>query len=124
MLFPQQGTCVAQWRYCQRSDSLQHGKRYQHPAIGNSGIQDKKFVYVLQPDNTLKYTEIGIFNLDNGKEYLVTSGLNAGDKIVIEGVQNLKDGQKIQPITPAQKEANYQQHLKDQHDGNLATAFN
>ncbi len=23
-----------------------------------------------------------------------------------------------------QKEANYQQHLKDQHDGNLATAFN
>ena len=26
--------------------------------------------------------------------------------------------------TPAQKEANYQQHLKDQHDGNLATAFN
>ena len=57
-----------------RSDSLQHGKRYQHPAIGNREIQDKKFVYVLQPDNTLKYTEIGIFNLDNGKEYLVTSG--------------------------------------------------
>ena len=49
---------------------------------------------------------------------------NSGDKIVIEGVQNLKDGQKVQPITPAQKEANYQQHLKDQHDGNLATAFN
>ena len=87
-------------------------------------IQDKKFVYVLQPDNTVKYTEIKIFNLDNGKDYLVTSGLNSGDKIVIEGVQNLKDGQKVQPITPAQKEANYQQHLKDQHDGNLATAFN
>ena len=51
-------------------------------------------------------------------------GLNSGDKIVIEGVQNLKDGQKVQPIAPAQKEANYQQHLKDQHDGNLATAFN
>ena len=94
------------------------------PQSATVEIQDKKFVYVLQPDNTLKYTEIGIFNLDNGKEYLVTSGLNAGDKIVIEGVQNLKDGQKIQPITPAQKEANYQQHLKDQHDGNLATAFN
>ena len=94
------------------------------PQKATSEIQDKKFVYVLQPDNTVKYTEIGIFNLDNGKEYLVTSGLNPGDKIVIEGVQSLKDGQKIQPITPAQKEANYQQHLKDQHDGNLATAFN
>ena len=94
------------------------------PQSATVEIQDKKFVYVLQPDNTVKYTEIKIFNLDNGKEYLVTSGLNSGDKIVIEGVQNLKDGQKVQPITPAQKEANYQQHLKDQHDGNLATAFN
>mgnify|MGYP000467782207 CR=1 FL=1 len=36
----------------------------------------------MQPDNTVKYTEIKIFNLDNGKEYLVTSGLNSGDKIV------------------------------------------
>ena len=94
------------------------------PQSATVEIQDKKFVYVLQPDNTVKYTEITIFNLDNGKEYLVTSGLNSGDKIVIEGVQNLKDGETIQPITPAQKEANYQQHLKDQHDGNLATAFN
>ena len=94
------------------------------PQSATVEIQDKKFVYVLQPDNTVKYTEIGIFNLDNGKEYLVTSGLNPGDKIVVEGVQSLKDGQKIQPITPAQKEATYQQHLKDQHDGNLATAFN
>lgn len=94
------------------------------PQSATVEIQDKKFVYVLQPDNTVKYTEIKIFNLDNGKEYLVTSGLNPGDKIVIEGVQSLKDGQSIQPITPAQKETNYQQHLKDQHDGNLATAFN
>ena len=94
------------------------------PQSATVEIQDKKFVYVLQPDKTVKYTEITIFNLDNGKEYLVTSGLNSGDKIVIEGVQNLKDGETKQPIAPAQKEANYQQHLKDQHDGNLATAFN
>lgn len=94
------------------------------PQSATVEIQDKKFVYVLQPDNTVKYTEINIFNLDNGKEYLVVSGLKPGDKIVVEGVQNLKDGQTIQPITPAQKEANYQQAMKDQHDGNLATAFN
>lgn len=94
------------------------------PQSATVEIQDKKFVYVLQSDNTVKYTEVGIFNLDNGKDYLVTSGLNPGDKIVVEGVQSLKDGQQIQPITPAQKEANYQQHLKDQREGNLATAFN
>lgn len=94
------------------------------PQSATVEMQDKKYVYVLQPDNTVKYTEIAIFNLNDGKVYLVTSGLNSGDKIVIEGVQSLKDGQKIQPITPAQKEANFQQAMKDQHDGNLATAFN
>lgn len=94
------------------------------PQTATQEIQDKKFVYVLQPDNTVKYTEITIFNLNNGKQYLVTSGLKAGDKIVTEGVQTLKDGMKIQPITPAQKEANFRQAMKDQHDGNIATAFN
>lgn len=94
------------------------------PQTATQEIQDKKFVYTLQPDNTVKYTEITVFNLDNGKQYLVTSGLKTGDKIVIEGVQTLKDGMKIQPITPAQKEANFHQAMKDQKDGNLATAFN
>ncbi|MDR0891820.1 MAG: efflux RND transporter periplasmic adaptor subunit [Mediterranea sp.] len=94
------------------------------PQEATTEIQDKKFVYVLQPDNTVKFTEISIYNLDNGKVYLVTSGVKAGEKIVVEGVQTLKDGEKISPITPAQKEAIYQQNLKDQHDGNLATAFN
>ena len=41
----------------------------------------------------------------------------------VEGVQQLKDGQTIEPITTAQKEAKYQQALKDQHDGNFKTAF-
>jgi membrane fusion protein (multidrug efflux system) len=94
------------------------------PQEATTEIQDKKFVYVLQPDNTVKFTEISIYNLDNGKVYLATSGVKAGEKIVIEGVQSLKDGQKIKPITPAEKEATYKQNLKDQHDGNIATAFN
>jgi len=93
------------------------------PQAATQEIQDKKFVYVLQADSTLKHTEVKIFNLNDGKNYIVTSGLNAGDKIVVEGVQNLQDGQKIVPITVAQKEAKYQQALKDQHDGNFATAF-
>ena len=93
------------------------------PQTATQEIQDKKFVYVLQADSTLKHTEVKISNLNDGKNYIVTSGLNAGDKIVVEGVQNLQDGQKIVPITVAQKEAKYQQALKDQHDGNFATAF-
>ncbi|MCI1647794.1 MAG: efflux RND transporter periplasmic adaptor subunit [Bacteroides sp.] len=94
------------------------------PQAATVEIQDKKFVFVLQKDNTLKNTEIQIVNLDDGKSYLVTKGLKAGDKIAIEGVQNLKDGESVKPITPREKEAEYQKALKDQKDGNLSTAFN
>ena len=90
------------------------------PQSATQEIQDKKFVYVLLSDNALKHTEIQISNLNDGKNYIVTGGLKPGDKIVIEGVQNLKDGQVITPISPEQKEAKYQQHLKE---GNIATAF-
>ena len=37
----------------------------------------------------LKNTEIQVFSLNDGKYFYVTDGLKAGDKIVIEGVQNL-----------------------------------
>ena len=94
------------------------------PQSATVEIQDKKFVYVLQPDSTVKYTEINISDLNDGKNYIVLSGLNSGDKIAVEGVTRLSDGMKITPITPAQKEAKYQQALKDQREGNLATAFN
>ena len=86
-------------------------------------IQDKKFVFVLQPDHTLKSTEIKVFNLNDGKYYYVTEGLKAGDKIVVEGIQSLRDGQSITPITPADKEAEYQKALQDQKAGNIQTAF-
>lgn len=94
------------------------------PQTATQEIQDKKFVYVLQPDSTLKHTEIQISNLNDGKNYIVTGGLKEGDQVVVEGVQTLQDGQKITPITVAQKEAKYQQALQDQRDGNIQTAFN
>ena len=68
-------------------------------------IQDKKFVYVLQGDSTIKNTEVQIAALNDGQNYIVTSGLKAGDKIVIEGVNALRDGMQIKPITPAESAA-------------------
>ena len=93
------------------------------PQYATQEIQDKKFVYVLQADSTLKHTEVSISNLNDGKNYIVVGGLKAGQQIVIEGVQNLQEGQKIVPISQEQREAKYQMHLKDQKEGNLATAF-
>lgn len=74
-------------------------------------VQDKKFVYVLQPDNTIKNTEIQVFNIDNGVDYVVMSGLKSGDKIVVENVNTLKDGQSIEPITKEQSEQNFKDAL-------------
>lgn len=94
------------------------------PQSATVEIQDKKFVYVLQPDNTIKNVEIQISSLNDGKSYLVTKGLKSGDKIVVEGVQSLRDGQEIKPITQAEQAAKFQQAMKDQNEGNLKTAFN
>ena len=93
------------------------------PQSATTDIQDKKFVYVVQADNTVKNTEIQVYTLNDGQNYYVTDGLKAGDKIVIEGVQAIKDGQAITPITPAEKEAAYKQALEDQKNGNIQTAF-
>lgn len=63
-------------------------------------LQDKRFVFVVGEDSKVKNTEVEIFKLDDGKSFVVTSGLNPGDKIVVEGVGTLRDGTLINPITP------------------------
>ena len=52
------------------------------------------FVYVLQPDNTVKYTlvELGI---RMGNRYEIINGINEGDRIVTEGQVRLKDGVSV-----------------------------
>jgi membrane fusion protein (multidrug efflux system) len=59
----------------------------------------------------------------DGKNFVVLDGLKAGDKIAIEGIQTLRDGALIDPITSAEKEEIYQQNLKDQKDGNMQSAM-
>ena len=49
------------------------------------------FVYVLQPDNTVKYTLVEL-GKRLGNRYEIISGINEGDRIVTEGQVRLKDG--------------------------------
>ncbi len=65
-------------------------------------VQDKKYVYVVDSKSIVKNTIVEIFSLDDGQNYVVTSGLKVGDKIVTEGVGTLKDGMQIKEITPEQ----------------------
>lgn len=93
------------------------------PQAATVEIQDKKFVFVLQPDNTVKNTEVKVASLDDGNHFWVIEGLKEGDKIVTEGVQNLKNDEKIKPISAKEKEEEYQKAIKDQKEGNIQTAF-
>ena len=75
-----------------------------------SEVQDKKFVYLLDKDNKVKYSEIKVDPQNDGSTYVVLEGLKAGDKYVTNGITKLSDGMEIVPITPEK----YQQKIKDQ----------
>jgi membrane fusion protein (multidrug efflux system) len=58
-------------------------------------LQDKVYVFVVDKDNKVKSRNVVIRNrLSN--IYVVESGLQDGDKIMLEGVQNVKDDDKIE----------------------------
>lgn len=61
-------------------------------------IQDKLYVFVVKPDGTVKQQNI-MPKLALKDFYVVESGLSAQDNIVFEGVETMKDGDKIQ-VTP------------------------
>lgn len=67
-----------------------------------SQVQDKYFVYVVGSDNKVKYTEVTIDPNNDGKNYIITSGLKHGDKYVTKGITSLTDGMEIKPLTEAQ----------------------
>lgn len=65
-------------------------------------VQDKMFVYVVGSDNKVKYTAVTVSPQNDGNNYVITSGLKIGDRIVTQGLQTLQDGMQIKPITEAQ----------------------
>lgn len=72
-------------------------------------VQDKIFVYKVDGQNKVHYTEITVSPDNDGKSFIVTSGLKVGDKIVSAGITKLNDGMEIKPITEAQ----YQKKIKE-----------
>lgn len=89
------------------------------PQSATFDVQDKKFVYVVNADKTVATREITVLPQNNGQTYVVASGLRAGERIVVNGVNQLKNGQKINPITPAQLKANQAKEQKAMKDGKM-----
>jgi membrane fusion protein (multidrug efflux system) len=59
-------------------------------------IQDMLYVYVVDKDGVLKQRNV-VPKMRFPDFYVVESGLSADEKIVYEGVENVKDGQTIKP---------------------------
>ena len=58
-------------------------------------LQDKSQVYKVQADSTATAVEVTTADTGNGKDFIITSGLNVGDKIVTTGANNVTEGQKV-----------------------------
>ena len=58
-------------------------------------LQDKQLVYKVQADSTATAVTVTTANSGNGKDVIVMSGLNVGDKIVTVGANNVQEGQKV-----------------------------
>ncbi len=58
------------------------------------------FVYAVKPDSTVTIKRIALGPADNDR-VAVTSGLERSDRVVLEGVDDLKEGAKVEIVTDA-----------------------
>ena len=58
-------------------------------------LQDKAQVYKVKADSTATAIDVTTEDTGNGKDFIVTSGLNEGDQIVTTGANNVTEGQKV-----------------------------
>lgn len=74
------------------------------PQSATFEIQDKKFVYVLGDSSKVTGRPIEVLDINDGQNYVVVSGLSAGETIAVEGIGTVvREGMVIQPVTAAQK---------------------
>ena len=86
-------------------------------------VQNKKFVYTVGKDNKVKYTEIQVDPQNDGNNFVVTGGLNVGDKYVTNGITKLSDGMEIVPITPERYQQKIDEQAKAMSAGDIVDAM-
>lgn len=72
------------------------------PKVATFELQNKNFAYKVV-DGKTSSVEISLYPMDNGKEFIVESGLNIGDVIIAEGAGLLRDGMEINKTTDVSK---------------------
>ena len=67
------------------------------PQSATYELQDKRLVYILADSNKISNVAITTLPTDDGKFFIVMSGLKTGDKVIVEGLISLKDNMTIIP---------------------------
>ena len=65
------------------------------PQLAVVKLLDKQQVYKVQPDSTATAVDVTTTDAGNGLDFIVTSGLKVGDKIVTVGANNVQEGEKV-----------------------------
>lgn len=63
---------------------------------------DGDYVYLLQPDSTVKMQSVTTGQEVGDSHVMVTQGLKAGEQVVTEGQFRLKPGSKVKPLKPGE----------------------
>lgn len=72
------------------------------PQKATSELQDRRFAYIVNDSNKIVSVPVTVIPVPGGKDFVVTSGLQAGQRIAIEGVgTKIKDGSFITPVDAA-----------------------
>ena len=58
---------------------------------------DKRFVYVVSPEQTIEYRAVTLGQTVDGLR-VVRSGLNEGDRVVVNGLQRVRPGARVQAV--------------------------
>ena len=65
------------------------------PQLAVVRLQDRAQVYKVKADSTATAVEVTTEDTGNGKDFIVTSGLQEGDRIVTTGANNVTEGQRV-----------------------------
>ncbi|MBB3260757.1 multidrug efflux system membrane fusion protein [Paraburkholderia bannensis] len=77
-------------------DTLQNAVLVPTPAVQSGAPGD--YVYLVNADNTVSVHKVTLGPSD-GQHTVITAGLQAGQRVVTDGLDRLNDGAKIQPST-------------------------
>ena len=65
------------------------------PQVAVVKLQDKQQVFKVKADSTATAVDVTTQDIGNGKDFIVSSGLSVGDKIITVGANNVTEGQKV-----------------------------